>query len=246
MKKKLRPRTWITLILAAIFSIGAALWHSYGVSEVVLQQADLQQRIDAKLPFVTKNGVTVSQAQIDLSGDKIGLNVAASASKLGVSYGVKASTRGDLRYDNSRGAFYFHPDALNVTDVKIGDQSVEDKASSLIDKFVKSPKILANKEHLMTVANDLVQHSIQRGAEITLERVPVYTLPDNFKGHVARLALQSVEVKNGAVVAHLSFMQLTGMVLLYAGLFVLVLAAAVGIVFAAASGAELPFLFLLC
>lgn len=244
MKHKLRPRTWIILGLAAVVTVVCALWQAYGVSDVVLPQADLQQRVDAKLPFVTKNGVTVSQAQVDLSGDKIGLTLTASATKLHVDYTLAASTRGVLRYDNARGAFFFHPEALNVIDVKVGAQSVEEKASTLFDKYVKSPRLQAGKEHLLAVAGELVQSSVQRGAEIALERVPVYTLPDNLKGHVARLALQSVEVKNGAVIAHLSFLHLTGMVLFYAFMFVLVVAASIGFVLAAASGVELPFFFL--
>jgi len=85
---------------------------------------------------------------------------------------------------------------------------------------------------------------VQKSAEIALDRVPVYTLPDNFKGHVARMALSSVEVKDGTVIAHLSFIQFTGMVLTYLALGAATILIAVFLVVAAANGVALPFIFL--
>jgi hypothetical protein len=240
---KLKTRTWLTLAAAATIALVCAWWNVYGGSDIVLPQQELQQKIDAKLPFVTKSAVTVSQAQLDLSGDKIGLTVAASATRLHRTYTVQAQTRGTLRYDNLSGAFYFHPEALRVIDVQAGEVSVPGKASAIFDKFVTSEKLRADKQALMTEAAEIAQNSMQRAAESALERVPVYTLPQNFKGHVARMALSSVEVKDGSLIAHMSFLQFTGMVLVYAGMFVLVLVIGGVLVVAAANGVALPFFF---
>lgn len=44
---------------------------------------------------------------------------------------------------------------------------------------------------------------MQKSAETVLERVPVYTLKNDFKGYVVHAVLESVEVKDGNVIAHL-------------------------------------------
>lgn len=237
----LKKRTWIVLAGAATIALVCTWWNAYGGSDVVLPQQELQQKIDAKLPFVTKSGVTVSQAQLDLSGDKIGLTVTASAVKGYHAYSLQAQTRGVLRYDNGSGSFYFRPEALGVTNVQMDSVGVPSEAAAIFDKLVPSEKLHADKDAILTEAAKLMQSTVQRGAEIALAQVPVYTLPHNFKGNVARMALSSVEVKDGTIIAHLSFLQFSGMMLVFAGAFVVVLLVGGGLVIAAANGAELPF-----
>ena len=238
---KLKKRTWLSLSIIAATGLICAWWNACGGSDIVLSQQEMQRKIDARLPFVTKNDVTVSQAQLDLSADKIGLSVAASAKKLGQTYSIKAQTKGILRYDNDTGAFYFHPDELKISDVQVDGSSLQDKTSNIFDILVTSEKLRANKEAILGRAVTVLQGSVQKAAESTLEHTPVYRMPDNFKGNIARMALSSVEVKDGNIIAHVSFLQFSGMVIVYIGMFLGSLLVVAFLLYAAANGVALPF-----
>lgn len=203
---------WIAGIVA-ILAIGGALWSMFGVHEISMTQADIQKKIDEKMPYESKNGVKVDNVKLDLSDNKLGLSVDAKATKFKTEYQLSAKTKGELRYDRNRGAFYFHPEQLHLSDVRANGTNVSEKVGKFIDKWVDSKKILDNKAELMAAAEDLVQSLVQSSAEAALTRVPVYKLQDNFKGYVVRAALERIEVRDGMVIAHVSLWQLTWTVL---------------------------------
>lgn len=217
-----RKFAWAAIFVALIIGIAGVCWNIFGFSEVKMSQAELQQRIDAKMPHTTKNGVTVSDVHLDLTGDVIALSLGAKATKLKTEFDIKAQTRGILTYNNLDGTFHFRPEELKLTDVKTNGESVANRLDRFVDKWVDSKKILDHKDELVHAAAGMVNTTIQAAAEKTLEHVAVYKLPDNLKGNVARMFLQSVEVKDGNVIAHLSFWQFTKMVMFYG--FVLLLA----------------------
>lgn len=223
-----RKFAWAAIFVALIIGIAGVCWNIFGFSEVKMSQAELQQRIDAKMPHTTKNGVTVSDVHLDLTGDVIALSLGAKATKLKTEFDIKAQTRGILTYNNLDGTFHFRPEELKLTDVKTNGESVANRLDRFVDKWVDSKKILDHKDELVHAAAGLVNTTIQAAAEKTLEHVAVYKLPDNLKGNVARMFLQSVEVKDGNVIAHLSFWQFTKMVMFYG----FVLIAAIGMTIA--------------
>ena len=53
-----------------------------------------------------------------------------------------------------------------------------------------------------------------------LQYHPVYTLPGTIKGHMAKMMLQRVEVKNGTIVLQMSYLRFAGWCLLYMLVFV--------------------------
>jgi hypothetical protein len=218
---------WGAISVALLAGIVGACWAFFGAQQITMTQAELQQKIDAKMPYTTQNGVTVSNVQLDLTGDKIGLSIDASATKFKTEFTIGAQTTGVLRYDSSRGAFYFHPESLKMTRAEAKGTPIAEKVGAFIDKWVDSKKIQDNKSEIMTAADEIVHTMVQKSAEAVLIRVPVYTLKDDFKGTVVRAALTDVEVKNGTVIAHLSLWQLTKTVLLF--LFVLVASIAIAI-----------------
>lgn len=220
--KSKRPIAWGVIVVALIAGIAGICWNLFGLHEVKLTQQELQQRIDVKMPHTTKNGVTVSAVHLDLTGDRIGLIFTATAKKMGTEFTITAQTRGTLVYNNLEGTFRFKPEELQLVDVKTNGESVATRFNRFVDKWVDSPKILDRKDELAASASELVNSLIQKGAEMTLERVPVYKMPDTFKGNIARMFLESVEVQNQTVIAHLSFWQFTKIMLLYG--FVIVLA----------------------
>lgn len=204
--------------LAAVTLFGF-YWTFFGVHEIRMPQADLQQKIDAKLPHTTKNGITVSAARLDLADNKVGINVHASMTNsagpvalLKGEYKVDGGTRGDLRYDSARGSFYFHPDKVDINRVQLNgktvfDKQVASKVGSVVGKWTG-----ANVNGL----GQKLQDGMQSAAESVLDHTPVYTLPDTMKGWVARSSLTKVEVRDGAVIAHISLWQLTYSALGYA------------------------------
>lgn len=113
------------------------------------------------------------------------------------------------------GTFHFKPDELKLVDVKTNGESVSNRVDHMIDKWVTSKKVLDNKDEVVKAAADLINSMVQKSAELTLERVPVYTMPDTLKGTMARMFLKSVEVKDQTIIAHLSFWQFTKTLCLY-------------------------------
>ncbi|MFA6210696.1 MAG: hypothetical protein WC714_14795 [Candidatus Obscuribacterales bacterium] len=226
-----RKLVWaLSAILLLVGAVGV-YWNFFAEQSITISQSDLQSRIDAKMPFAAKHGVTVSKATVILGND-ITLDFVASTKKYGKEYSLNGVGKGVLTYDNGRGAFYFKPEKLELKDFKadgaginIGDK-IGDKIGGLLDKWVDSPKINANKEEIVTAAEAIGQQLVQRSAETVLAVTPVYKIPDTLKGQTIRMFLQSVEVKDGNLVAHLSLWQFTVSVLIFG----LALLAAIGMV----------------
>jgi|AGTN01.1.fsa_nt_gi Protein of unknown function (DUF1439). len=237
-----RKAAWAAIIVVGLIALVGAGMSFFGVDKITMSQADLQQRIDAKMPHTTAKGITVSKVQLDLGGDKIALNISASAKKFNTEYGIDAATRGTLVYDGARGAFFFKPDNVSISKISANGASVGEKVNNFIDKWVDSPKINANKEEIAAIAEKWAQEATTSSAAYVLNRVPVYTLPNNFKGHVVQILLKDVEVKNGNVIAHLSIWQATGWVLFYGVLFLLALGLGVALVLNPEFGAAVMFL----
>lgn len=225
-----RKWAWGATIVAAVIAVAGICWTVFGVHEISMSQTDIQAKIDEKMP-ATQKGVTISDVKLDLSGDKIGLTLNAATTKFNTEYRMTTATRGTLRYDHGRGAFYFAPEELTIKDLQANGSSVSDKVSGFIDKWVDSKKIQDNKAELAAKAEEVAQGLVQKSAATVLERVPVYTLKNDFKGYVVRAVLSDVEVKDGNVIAHLSLWQLTKTV----ALFIVSLVAAIGFMIALAA-----------
>jgi hypothetical protein len=191
-----RRFAWGAVVIALLIGAAGIAWNIFGLHEVKMGQAEVQQKIDVKMPFTTKKDVVIHSVALDLTGGKIGLVIVASAKKMKTEFVVKAETKGTLTYNNLDGTFHFKPDELKLVDVKTNGESVATRLDNFVEKWVSSPKVLANKDELVKAGADLVNSMVQKSAEFTLERMPVYKLPDTFKGQMARMFLSSVEVKD--------------------------------------------------
>ncbi len=225
MTKRMLAWTLATILLL-VGAVGV-YWNFFAEQSITISQSELQNRIDAKMPFAAKHGVTVSKATVVLGND-ITLDFVASTQKFGKEYSLNGAGKGVLTYDNSRGAFFFKPEKLELKDFKADGAgiSIGDKVGGLLDKWVDSPKITANKQEIVEAAEVAGQRLVQRSAEAVLAITPVYKIPDTLKGQTIRMFLHSVEVKDGNLVAHLSLWQFTVSVLLFG----LALLAAIGMV----------------
>lgn len=225
MTKRMLAWTLATILLL-VGAVGV-YWNFFAEQSITISQSDLQSRIDAKMPFTAKHGVTVSKATVILGND-ITLDFVASTQKFGKEYSLNGVGKGVLTYDNSRGAFFFKPEKLELKDFKANGAGVNigDKVGGLLDKWVDSPKITANKQEIVEAAEVAGQKLVQRSAEAVLAVTPVYKIPDTLKGQTIRMFLHSVEVKDGNLIAHLSLWQFTVSVMLFG----LALLAAIGMV----------------
>jgi hypothetical protein len=203
-----RKLAWVAAIAVTLVAVVGIGWSVFGVDQISMSQADIQARIDEKMP-VTKKGVTISGVKLDLTDDKINLALDASTTKFKTEYSMHTTTRGTLRYDHGRAAFYFQPEELKITELKANGSNVADKVGGFIDKWVDSKKIQDNKAELAAKAEEVAQSLVQKSAETVLEHVAVYKIKDDFKGYIVRAVLTDVEVKDGNVIAHLSLWQLT-------------------------------------
>ncbi len=225
MTKRMLAWTLATILLL-VGAVGV-YWNFFAEQSITISQSDLQSRIDAKMPFTAKHGVTVSKATVILGND-ITLDFVASTQKFGKEYSLNGVGKGVLTYDNSRGAFFFKPEKLELKDFKANGAglNIGDKVGGLLDKWVDSPKITANKQEIVEAAEVAGQKLVQRSAEAVLAVTPVYKIPDTLKGQTIRMFLHSVEVKDGNLIAHLSLWQFTVSVMLFG----LALLAAIGMV----------------
>jgi hypothetical protein len=239
MKK--RTFGWLfTMVLAAVSAVGI-VWGATSSFDKILTQSQLQQKIDEKLPFTAKS-VTVSNVQLNLADEKINLKFDASTVKFNSQYAVSAATVGALRYDSSRGAFFFTPQKVDLSNFTVNDKLVGSKVGGLVDRLLGESKLAEHKDAFKEEAHNVVEKTIQDGAQMVLERIPVYTLKDDIKGSIIKMSLTGVEVRDQTLIAHISLWQLTLSALTFGVVLIFSLVLAVGLI-ATPSWGLVPLLF---
>ena len=116
------------------------------------------------------------------------------------------------------GSFYFVPSNVEFKDVVVG----ESEGRSLKDRINDATKrYLPNSEGGRNLVTDLtprleawLQDRTMKAAEMVLSRVPVYTLPNDTKGLVAKAVLGDVFVDNDELVITFTLWRLTWWVLI--------------------------------
>jgi hypothetical protein len=224
-KKKLAVIIAIGLTMIALIAVLLAV---AGRHEITVTQNQLQERIDAALGQrlaaqergAVPNSLVISSAHLELVNDKIAVAVVASGNQFEHAVAVDAKAHGKLRYESLSGSFYFDPDTVELTKLEIDQLTVQQSVSNFIDKWVSSPKVNERKDAISMKAEVWVRNGLQRIAVHQLQYHPVYTLPGTVKGHMAKMMLQRVEVKNGTIVLQMSYLRFAGWCLLYALVFV--------------------------
>jgi hypothetical protein len=164
---------------------------------ITLSAAQIQKVMDGQLPFTTDNGVTISKATIDLSGNQAVADFVLTYTN-GTVYTVVGNAAGTVRYDSQSASFYINPTELRINDVSHNDFSFGQAVGSLIDYFSGSPEQSdARKQWLAGMAGAAVQAVVRAAAGDLFARMPVYTLPNDKKGKAARMLLNDVQVRDG-------------------------------------------------
>lgn len=203
-------------VIVICLGIGGILWAMIGDKEISMAEAEIQARINEKMPF-EKKGVKVSDVRLDLSHDRINLDFEATTRKLGKEIKMHVATIGNMRYDEKTGAFYFEPEEVKISHIRVNGVDIKNAVSSFVNKIgankvaekLGSKKVIEKGAELAEKVDQATQTAIQEAAADALQRNPVYKLQGNFKGHLIHAALKKVEVRDHKVIAHVSIWHLT-------------------------------------
>ncbi len=212
---KTRTGMMMFLIFVAILGIGIGTWMAFGPDEVRLTREHIQTLIDEQLPF-ERDDITISNATVHFEGNEVIVNVDVAGEKFGQKFSLSAMTVGEPKY--KVGSFYFVPSNVEFKDVVVG----ESEGRSLKDRINDATKrYLPNSEGGRNLVTDLtprleawLQDRTMKAAEMVLSRVPVYTLPNDTKGLVAKAVLGDVFVDNDELVITFTLWRLTWWVLI--------------------------------
>jgi hypothetical protein len=227
-KKSVHPKvkTYIRLGLAGLVLI-TLIGLVYAASQthnISLTADQIQAQIDKRLPL-TKQGTTVTQAQVELS-DELRVKATAHGRLINRAYVVRLQAATKLRYDS--GDFYLLPTDLQINYLTVNDRILIDqfkqykRPKGLIGRYLQKKRdALANRKAKMV--NSLQQRTQKMVISVTrfaLERIPVYSLPANLKGAVIGLMIKDIEIKDSRLIVYLSFWQFGLIVLILLGLLV--------------------------
>ena len=194
--------------------IGGA-WMAFGPDEVHLPRERIQTLIDERLPY-ERAGVSVSSAAVRFEKNELVLKVDVAGKRLGQPFSLSATTVGKPVYRD--GAFYFTPSGVALENIVIGKNDGQSTADRIRDA---AKRYIPGNEGAQNMANDLAaeieswlrKQTIEAAKEM-LSKVPVYTLPDDAKGLVAKAVIGEVLVKNDELVITFTLWRLTGWVVL--------------------------------
>lgn len=216
--KDLPKLAWIVVFTMLVFSITGVIFALGAVKDVSISKRQIQQMLSDTLPF-EKDGVIVSDIELTLDNQAIQLNIIAKGEKLKQKFAVNASSSGIPHYDN--GKFYFKANKFTVNNFTVNNTSVNEGVAGLISKWVDSKKINENKEQIGIQVEKWAERAVEQAVVYALQKIPIYTLPEDMKGRFVRIALESVEVVDNNIVAHLSVWQIGKNVILFGCLFLL-------------------------
>lgn len=223
-----RKAVWTALSILVAASMMGVILGVNAIHDITLTEAQIQERIDAKLPLV-KNEITIQRMRVQFLNGSLVVMPEIEGKKWKQEFLISVKANGVPYYDGPKGVFYFRPQTIEVTNLKIKGEAVSEKTKRFIDRFIDSPNINRNKDVIGAKVEEWVHGSIESMTTGTLKRVPIYTLPDTLKGNLVRILLKSVEINDSTLILHLSVWQFTKIVMLYIAFFLIAIITAVAL-----------------
>ena len=190
--------------------IAAAAWMAFGPDEVRLPRERIQALVDERLPY-ERNGIVMSNVAIEFQGNEMVMKADVAGTRLGQPFSFSAATVGKPTYRN--GSFYFTPSSVELRDVAVGKNA--ERIRDAAKRYFPEKKGVQNAvRDLAPDIEDWLRKASMKAAEDVLSKVPVYTLPDDAKGLVAKAVIGEVLVKNDELVITFTLWRLTGWVVL--------------------------------
>lgn len=201
----------ILLWVAVPILLTIAAWTAFGPGEIRLTESRLQSIVDEQLPK-TQSDVTVERGTVRLQDDQVFVELWMNGSKFGQTFDLQITTLGRPAYDPSNGSFYFRPTDVTIEDVTVerNGVSVGNQLKGLVDRYLPDNKGASNlAEDLAPAVQAWLEEAAERGATFALQRMPIYTLPDNATGIAAMMFLNDVWSENGELVIDFTLWRLT-------------------------------------
>ena len=223
MKLKNKRRTSLLVVGAALLLI--AVVFVFGKYEFSLTEAEIQEKVSDVLP-INKNGVSIDTVNINLpeTGTVTNIEVSGSASRLGRTYSFTLQADGVPEYNFLKGSFYFRPSAVEIVSLEQTEGETVEGSVSRISTFARElfpqrSDVIDELEYAGIKVAPQIQKWLESKAELAavyvLQRAPIYTLPSDAKGFMAKAVLDDVRIENDTLIVKLSLYRLGTWVLLF-------------------------------
>lgn len=227
------------LVLGALALFCLAVVLVFGDYTFVMSEANLQERVDAKLPLRNAAGNTeVTEAKVSLGESDLTVLLVMNGERLRQAFDLVAQSTGTPYY--RAGAFFFKAEKVEIKEFAFREGSLPAKLRRIGERYLGGPRARRLVKAVAPKAEAWAKERAERAAVYALHRIPVYRITEKTKwGPIIRAALVQVEVKANQLHLRLNVWQLTLDALLVAAIAVVCLVAAVAILRTAGIGAAL-------
>jgi hypothetical protein len=222
-----RKGAWMGLAVAALASvIGIAVGVSGGTYTVRLTQEEVQQKIDQKLAHkdTFKKGpasIRVKNARAELT-DRLLVHVDMEGEQLfKTHFSLSTVATGEVSYRD--GEFFFTPakDGVRIENFQYDGPPIAERIVKRSERYLTNRGLRNAVEDAAPHVEAWMKASAEYGATAYLSKAPIYRLKNDFKGIVAKAALEKVEIKDGKLAITFTIWHLAYMVV--AWIFVLIM-----------------------
>lgn len=216
------------LIAGSLAFLAVAVLLIFGNYTYVMTEAELQQKIDAKLPIRNAAGnMEVTEATVSLGENDLTVLLVMNGERLRQKFDLVAQSTGKPYY--SAGEFFFKAERVEIKEFSLRAGTLTEKIRRAGERYLDGPRARQFMKSAAQKVEDWAKERAERAAVYALERIPVYRITGKTKwGPIIRATLEQVEVKGSELHIRLSVWQLTLNVLLA------VAAAIILLIFAAA------------
>jgi hypothetical protein len=204
-----RRQKFIALAVCTLLAL-VLLSQVHGTKSVSIDENFAQERLSKQigkdLPVkgpakIAIKKVSLQSVAIHISDGQVNISAKLNGElRFGQTFSLVSSAIGIPSY--SDGAFYFHPDKINVQELSL--QSQQMRAEAWMTALVEAAAMHA------------------------FEKRPIYRLKDDVKGRIIRSSLTSISVAGDSIELKFSLWQITAAVV--AGILLLILSAAIALV----------------
>jgi hypothetical protein len=197
-----RNLAWIVIVLVGALSTTAMLWSGFGSIHVVFTAAELQKRLNQKLPRTVLN-VTIEDVALNASDNRLGLRIDIQTNVHHEAISAVVSARGVPRYDGHREAMYFDVDEIKVNQVAVAGKTIVDENA-------------APRSRLGAAVLPAAQRVVEAAVKTYFAEVPVYRLRNDVKGFVLKAALSDIKIDQNVLVVTFSLWNFSLVVFVFA------------------------------
>jgi hypothetical protein len=197
-----RSLAWVVIVLVGVLSTIGMVWAGFGSVRVVFTAAELQTRLNQKLPRTVLN-VTIDHVAVNAADDRIGLRIDIQTNVLHEAISGVVSATGVPRYDGHREAMYFDVDEIKINQVAIAGKTIVDENA-------------AARGRLRAAVVPAAQRIVEAAVKAYFAEVPVYRLHNDLTGFVLKAALSDVKIDQNVLVVTFSLWNFSLVVFVFA------------------------------